>query len=195
MLINKWPKFLLLRQKIYLHFLRPQSPLIAFHATHQLWNTQHNEYVVRFDYFTKWTNSSTLWRYLDTIFKTIQKESQTKELECLGHLQFCSVCSPKPLERTTWRNQSGATWGTGTNFVELVPSFFGHVNAASLACVASVSSRVRRESWDESKKKFPCFRININLVAKSFSNDEFSPLKRNSKTDVSVIYYRSPVYY
>ena len=157
MLINKWPKFLLLRQKIYLHFLRPQSPLIAFHATHKLWNTQHSECVVRFDYFTKWTNSSTLWRYLDTIFKTIQIESQTKELECLGHLQFCSVCSPKPLERTTWRNQSGATWGTGTNFVELVPSFFGHVNAASLACVASVSSRVRRESWDESKKKISLF--------------------------------------
>ena len=137
MLINKWPKFLLLRQKNYLHFLQPQSPLIAFHATHKLWNTQHSECVVRFDYFTKWTNSSTLWRYLDTIFKTIQIESQTKELECLGHLQFCSVCSPKPLERTTWRNQSGATWGTGTNFVELVPSFF----RSCQCCVFSLRSK------------------------------------------------------
>lgn len=127
MLINKWPKFLILRQKIYLHFLRQKSPLIniTFHATHKLWNTQQSECVVRFDYFTKWTNSSTLWRFLDTILKTIQIESQTKELECLGpHLQFCSVCSPKPLERTTWRNQSGVTRGTETNLDELVPSFF-----------------------------------------------------------------------
>jgi len=160
MLINKWPKFLLLRQKIYLHFLRPKFALIAFHATQKLWNTQRSECVVRFDYFTKWTNSSTLWRYCDTILKTIQIESQTKELECLGHLQlFCSVCSPKPLERTTWRNQSGATRGTGTNFDELVPSFFGNVNAAPLACVASVSSRVRRESWDQigEQKKISLF--------------------------------------
>ena len=188
-------KILTSPSKNLLTFLAAAISPYCFHATHKLWNTQHSECVVRFDYFTKWTNSSTLWRYLDTIFKTIQIESQTKELEFLGHLQFCSVCSPKPLERTTWRNQSGATWGTGKNFVELVPSFIGHVNAASLACVASVSSRVRRESWDESKKKFPCFRKNINLIAKSFSSDEFSPLKRNSKTDVSVIYYRSPVYY
>ena len=46
--------------------------------------------------------------------------------------------------REEWR-------GTGLRGKETLAS--GLILEVNLACVASVSSRVRRESWDESKKK------------------------------------------
>ena len=99
--------------------------------------------VVRFDYSTKWANSSTLWRYFDTILKTIQIDRITnKGIRMFGTalaILFRLLPKAKPLERTTWRNQSGVTRGTGTNFDELVPSFFRSRRCFEHACVLILS--------------------------------------------------------
>ena len=47
--------------------------------------------------------------------------------------------------------------------------------AHKLACIASVSARVRRESWDESKKKLSRYNLTGNVCYAGFSQIEDTP--------------------